>query len=196
MCLPSSIFPDCAGAPSSAPTASLASTATEKANKGEGTPAASGAQGANHGALTSRQAGAFVPGGPIGSYGGAEGRREGRAERGQGTARAGGTPRERRGGAAAGRARGRSQSPRVSAPRGRAAARRARSGLTHLAAVPRDRRGAGGAGERRKSGGRACAVARGGAGTWQQAGRLRASREPGGRRAAGARTMGEKPGTR
>lgn len=53
-----------------------------------------------------------------------------------------------------------------------------------------------GRGKRRKRGGRACAVARGGAGTWQRAKRLRASREPGGRRAAGARTMGEKPGTR
>lgn len=33
-------------------------------------------------------------------------------------------------------------------------------------------------------------------GTWQRARRLRASREPGGWRAASARTMGEKPGTR
>lgn len=102
----------------------------------------------------------------------------------------------RRGGAGVG-GDGDGANQRVSMRRGRAARWRARSGLTHLAPVPEDpREGWIGRGKRRKSGGRACAVARGGAGTWLRARRLRASREPGGRRAAGARTMGEKPGTR
>ena len=65
MCVPEPSFPDCAGARSSAPAASLASAAAEKANKGEGTPAASWTRGANQRALSSRQAGAVVPRGPI-----------------------------------------------------------------------------------------------------------------------------------
>lgn len=91
-----------------------------------------------------------------------------------------------------------SQSPRVSVKRGRAAPWRARSGLTHLAPVPQDPRRGGGRGEGgvEKERGRACAVARGGAGTWQRARRLRASREPGGRRARAPWGRNPGPGKR
>lgn len=47
-----------------------------------------------------------------------------------------------------------------------------------------------------KERGRACAVARGGAGTWQRALRLRASREPGGRRARAPWGRNRGPGKR
>lgn len=125
--VPSSFLPDGAGARSAAPAASLASTAAAKANKGEGTPAAPWAQEANHRALPSGQAGTFLPGSPIGSYRGAEGRGDGRAEGGDGGPRAGLTSppipspapgAAGRGGAAEGRARGRSQSPRGLRPEG------------------------------------------------------------------------------
>lgn len=51
---------------------------------------------------------------------------------------------------------------------------RARSGLTHLDSIPQIQvgRGEGEAGVVESARGRACAVARGGAGTWQRARRL------------------------
>lgn len=56
--------------------------------------------------------------------------------------------------------------------------------------------GKGGEGGVEKERGRACAVARGGAGTWQRARRLRASREPGGRRARAPWGRNPGPGKR
>lgn len=86
-----------------------------------------------------------------------KGQRDGREEQGVGTARAGeGSP--LRGGAGSRRGRRRSQSPRLFVKSGRAARRRAGSGLTHLALVPSDPRwgdGRGGGRGEREEGARA-----------------------------------------
>lgn len=190
---PSSFFPHCAGARSSAPTASLASTATEKANKGEGTPAASWTQGANHRALPSRQAGPSVLGGPIGSYGCAEGRRDGRRSGDWGPRapeRALGTP------GAAGRGRGGTGAgpepiaARVCAERAGGAAARA---IRADASGPGSPGSQGGGGEEKA---RRARVRSGAGRSRDLAAGWEAASEPRTGRAAGARTMGEKPGTR